>query len=696
MPDIYHLDFETYSEVDLAELGAYRYAADPSTRVLMHAITKNDGAIHVLPHPAPGLYHTPANLDEAAALRLMKEMEDDESALIYAHNSQFESAICQYTLGMNITPERWRCTAAMCRRAAIPFSLAGASEFLGLKVTKDKIGRRLIQLFSIPPAEGKKPFGPGDTFTADGKKYTYEQGWDMFKEYCRKDVEVERELHKALHGFELTGFALEGFQFDIRMNNRGVPVNIAALKHAQAFIDEYTRDLSNEFTLITGLTPSQNIACIKWFGDRGYPYNSLAADCVEEVLGDESVYMTFDPPVLRALEIKSLLSFSAIKKIPTMIASACPDDDRVRGAFLWSGAIRTHRWSGRIIQPQNFKRPTIKRTDLAYDLISTGHGPDCIASLWDSPFEALSSCIRHFIQEPGHELLDGDFAQIEARITPWLCGDEMLDEFRRGEDVYKTMASAIFDVPYNDIDKHQRFVGKEATLAAQFGVGWRKFQAMCALKKRDLSDEVCKKAIFKYRKKRAKIVETWRLYQDAAVNAILNPGKTFTVHGKVSFMYGAFGGFAALGVRLPSGHMLIYPEARLERVTVKAEVIKEDELTGDLYTDHVEFESHQIKFYGQIPMKTTWGTCSTHGSKILENVTQAVGGDFMTHGLLSAEAEGYQIFATIHDQALAIYEPAKLQSAEGFRNALCKIPRWAPDFPLDAAVGITKYYTKED
>ena len=43
-----HLDFETFSEVDLLTAGVYKYAEDPSTEILMAAYAINDGPIRVV------------------------------------------------------------------------------------------------------------------------------------------------------------------------------------------------------------------------------------------------------------------------------------------------------------------------------------------------------------------------------------------------------------------------------------------------------------------------------------------------------------------------------------------------------------------------------------------------------------------------------------------------------------------------
>ena len=65
----------------------------------------------------------------------------------------------------------------------------------------------------------------------------------------------------------------------------------------------------------------------------------------------------------------------------------------------------------------------------------------------------------------GHVIIDCDSAQIEARVLAWFAGqDDLVEAFRKGEDVYKIMASAIYQKKREEITTPERFVGKTTIL----------------------------------------------------------------------------------------------------------------------------------------------------------------------------------------------------------------------------------------
>ena len=465
---IYHLDYETRSRADLKKYGAYRYASDVSTSILLAAICKEDGPIEI--------WDCSATKEENAAARaLLQEVSDDANTVIFAHNAPFELAITAYgwKRAFGFKPpeiEQWRCTAALCRTAAIPYSLKDAAEFLGLDEQKDTAGAALIRKFSLPKKDGEW------TEPAADKK-----AWESFREYCRKDVEVERQIHKRLQALDLKGWILDSFQMDLRMNHRGVPINVPGVIEAEKLVKGYNDRMWEEFTNFTGLLPTQTARSLEWFQAEGYPEKDLRSATITKVLTGEIITEEGDATGeivqpgwskmtehgVKALKLRALLSFAALKKLPTMRNAVCPDN-RVRGVLMWHGASRTGRHSSRILQVQNMRRPTVKNTERIYAEICSGkidaldleveHGP---------PLECVASCIRHFIDPgEGKQFIDVDFSQIEARTLAWLAGHkELLQAFHDGKDLYKQTASMTFGVPYEEVDKDLRFLGKVVSLA---------------------------------------------------------------------------------------------------------------------------------------------------------------------------------------------------------------------------------------
>lgn len=784
MKDIYHIDFETYSGADLRSFGAYRYACDESTEILIMAIAKNDEE----PLLWSKLSKCESLLDfgTGAAVEMLEEAIKSEAA-IYAHNAQFEAAICKYLLEKTFgikAPKltQWRCTAAMARRAAIPSSLSGAGEFLDIEETKDKSGAALIRKFSIPRRPTKKD--PRIRILPEDEPEAFKE----FIDYCKQDVMAEKEIHKKISAFELEGAVLDSFQFDLEMNDRGVPVNVPALKRVNQLINEYTDRLTAEFSEITGFRPTQRAKVLEWSQERGYPFEDLKAAQVDHVLNNgpsgwdcrrnistnnektilKTLPVEMSHEAFKALKIRSNIAYAAVKKVPTMLGAACPDA-MVRGSLMWSGAERTHRWAGRIIQPQNFRRPTIKGTEQAYKMLCNGADIETIEMLFGPFLEVVASCIRHFIHWPGGKLNQADFSSVEARGAAWLCGAEKtLKLFRDNVPLYERMASLIFGVPIEEVTEEMRFIGKQAVLGCTYNMGRPKFRGTCeaynfkpspsmvgAFKTRwfkmvkraeklcqnpepwgereikfpqfqwmqprnlvknkkfvgrgftiwayrqdgtrraiqdwhnptdkewaDLTyDDLADRAVTTWREDNPEIVDAWKSLDKAAKDAIRNPGKVFKGTDKISLGVTEKPGFRALVMKLPSGHLLVYPKAKLVWNGEKGSEIN--------WSDNYNTE---IYFWGKIPMKSKWGWCKTYGGKLLENATQGICGDFMANGAVVASQNGYDAFMLVHDELIG---PQYLgQDHETLCKHLCTLPPWAAGMPLAAEGDTIPFYKK--
>ena len=721
----YHVDIETRSRADLKKVGAHRYARDASTEILCIAIAKDDHDPRIW--VPPSWRHLVAH--DIIAEELLFEMCFDKEAVVYAHNSQFEianlDALMEKTTGFKPPAHhQWRCTAAMGRRAALPASLEKLAETLNLKNLKDSKGKGLIRKFSVPQTVGKRK---GEFIEPTDEPEAFKE----FCDYCIQDVRVEQEIHKTLKDFELTGFPLATFLLDIDINCRGFPVNLDALRKAEKLVNEETEALAEEFRKLTGFEHTQRDRVVEWLQKNGFKHDNLRADTLEEIFENEE----FDDstPLGRALTLKKRVSYASLKKIPAMLGCAGPQDNRVRGTLVYHGA-GTGRWSASLVQPQNFKRPAEylkKLTGEAYYDIIAGCNRDWLNLVYGPPLEVVSSCIRHFIQDTG-PMLDADYAAIEARIIAWQAQEKWrLDVFNTHGKIYEASASMMFKVPFSEFEAYEargekhplRQKGKQAELACGFGGGVGALERMGALKN-GLTKEELPDIISQWREANPAVVAHWRTTEDAAKNAIRNPGKVYPFGVNCGFFRTKTAGMDYLFMRLPSGRKLAYPQPQLTPQIVwkeeKIELVNGTDEDGKPTQIRKVISSEQkklfnptpeqiakvkqkhpkarmseaITFFGQIPMKAMWGRVATYGGSLVENATQAIAADFMAHGAINASRAGYKIVALIHDEALSEYDPLAGQTADHFVQCLTKLPAWAEGMPLAAEGGVVEFYQK--
>ncbi len=85
----------------------------------------------------------------------------------------------------------------------------------------------------------------------------------------------------------------------------------------------------------------------------------------------------------------------------------------------------------------------------------------------------LGRAIRKgFMAEEGFFLAALDYSQVELRIAAFMSGDEKLIEiFRTGIDVHTAVASEVFDVPLEKVDKEMRRKAKVINFGILYGMG---------------------------------------------------------------------------------------------------------------------------------------------------------------------------------------------------------------------------------
>jgi len=653
----YHIDYETYSEADLETVGAYRYGLHPSTEILLLAIATDTEGPYLYINPK---YGTP----DPRALRLLRACSQDPTAELWAHFAGFEIAITTAlwdTLKTGVPMPaltRWRCTAALCRIAGLPDKLETACDLLELPQRKDPAGKALIKLLCVPQADG--------TRIVPAKKPLE---WQALGRYCLQDVRSELCLHQRLRAFTPTGALLDIWKFDIRMNHRGIPLNVAAVRKARAIAREATIDLTFRFRKLTGLNPTQREKVKALLETLGVRVPNMKARTLENVTPKLP-----EGKARQILTLYALVRFAAVKKLDAMLACACPDQ-RVRGTLLFYGA-GTGRWAGRLMQPHNLRKPTIKGTDTAYQMICAGTTRDDLDLLWGNALEVVASCIRNLVQWPEGNMLDADYNAIEARIACWLADQhDVLDDFRKGVDQYIRMAELIYRRRGIKKGSEERELGKRAFLGCGFQMGAEKFQKTCAEQYNiHISLELAQRGVDAYRELCYKVKQLWYALDNAARSAIQSPGTVFRAGSKLSLWCQTVAGIPYLFMRLPSGRKLAYPWPKLEQTSAKD-------------------RRPTITYYGEIE-NGHWGRVKLYGGKLLENADQATAFDYMGHGAIQAERAGFPVILLVHDQSLALHAEPKTHPVTKYVEALTASPAWAEGLPIVAEGKIVPYYRK--
>ena len=323
--------------------------------------------------------------------------------------------------------------------------------------------------------------------------------------------------------------------------------------------------------------------------------------------------------------------------------------------MLYHGAS-TGRWSSVGVNMQNNPRPSFSDTDECIELFPQ-KDPALINMLYGDVSEALSSCIRGMLKAPpGRKLVVADYSQIEARVLPWLAGqNDVLDVFRSGQDVYKHTAAKIYRKPVEAIDSDERFVGKVAVLALGYQGGAKAFQSMAKVYGVDIDEPRADQIKTDWRKANPKIVQFWFDLEAAAIAAVENPGTTHRV-GSVAFR--VFRGF--LFIRLPSGRLLAYYAPTMA--------------PG-------RFGNLQVSFMGTNSVSRKWERQTTYGGKLSENIAQAVARDLMALAMIRTTDAGYDIVLSVHDELIAETTDGTIDE---FSKLMCELPEWADGLPVAA------------
>ena len=675
------IDIETRSRVPIRH-GSVAYSK--GVEVIMVQLAIDDGPVEIIDMTTP---HEDVSWVHDAAQRA------DE---IWAHNAEFDRIQLETTSWWPKVPlSKWRCTAALARMHGLPGGLDKLSTIFKLPQdeAKDKRGHQLILHFCIPNKDGKY-----------NDRRSHPKEWAEFLAYGGQDVIAMRAIWRQCPKWNATPRMWAIWHLDQRMNERGVAVDLKLAEGAVAATTRAQRRLAartEEATLGVVESTTQRNRLLAYLADFGVDLPDLTADTVERRLSDENL----PEHIKELLRIRQQASKASTAKYRRALAQHV--DGRLCNLLVFCGAMRTGRWAGRTLQPQNLPRPRHKASEIetAIRFFQANeielYDPGDVLGLASSTLRGL------IVPGAGRRLVVSDYANIEGRDMAWVAGEqwklEAFAAFDRGEgpDLYKVSYARAFNIDPADIadeGDQRRQIGKVMELALQYYGGVGAFCSMAETYGLDLEDlansawpvlppavkadsarlwgnaqkrhrtyglservwVVCQSLVSLWRAAHPAIVNFWAMLDSATTMATKVANKPFPVgdHIVVDRIQNW------LRIRLPSGRYLLYPAA------------KQDDYTSS--------------FLGVCPYTKQWKRISTYSGKRAENIIQGIAADHMMDALVAADEAGYNPVLSVHDEAVT--EPPDLPEYNDKHLSALMVGAslWADGLPL-AAKGKTSY-----
>lgn len=180
------------------------------------------------------------------------------------------------------------------------------------------------------------------------------------------------------------------------------------------------------------------------------------------------------------LFVQLALPTKGVKRGKTGFSTAAPELEKLRGSHPIVEMIEDHREVAKLLSTYVEALPLLAdkggrvHTTFNQAVTATGRLSSTEPNLQNIPIRTeLGRKIRHaFVAKPGFLLLSCDYSQIELRLVALLAKDtNMIDAFRRGEDIHTATAAAIFGVKLAEVTKEQRRIAKAINFGLIFGQG---------------------------------------------------------------------------------------------------------------------------------------------------------------------------------------------------------------------------------
>jgi DNA polymerase bacteriophage-type len=689
------LDFETYCDLDLKKVGLDLYSAHPSCEVLMCSYHLGNGKTK----------HWDKTKDPKMPRDLREALEDDRY-YIWAFNAQFERVVMNRVLGVSPELSRWRCSQILSYMHSYTGTMEMVGRQMGIDQDKQKLatGKKLIKMFC-----GPQKITRTQTLTRF-TRHTHPVEWEMFCEYNIQDDVSERTIKRTLDKpqYPIPQREWEFYALDQIINDRGLPIDRLFCERALAMANRRKAQLLKRMVRITGLqNPGSPVQLLTWIKERGYPFNDVQKDSIKKVLTADKLVRSGDlkpgkddlAPVLtrdcvKILKLRQQQARTTTTKYAALLV-AMGDDNRMRYVFQFCGASRTGRFAGRRFQPQNLTTmrdiDDVKLLEMLTDLIREDDY-EGLTIMRKEPLDALAGLVRSAVRAPRKKkLVVCDLSSIESVVIGWVAKCErLLNVFRDGKDAYKDFATEIYNVAYEFVTKVMRKMAKPATLGAGYRLGggeiregkktglWGYAENMGV----EMTKKEAAKHVATFRRVYKEIPECWYELEDAIKKTIK---RKITTHvGPLRFYMAK----PYLVCELPSGRCIYYRAPRIRR----EKLIGIDRKTGEEYV----YWKDAISYMGKQQNGNAWRRINSHGGKFIENIVQAIARDILREGMLRADADGFFLIGSVHDEIICEESDTDLvnHGLDRLRHHMIQRSEWMEGLPLNAEGTVSNIYYK--
>jgi DNA polymerase I-like protein with 3'-5' exonuclease and polymerase domains len=600
-------DFETYydKQYSLSKMTTEEYVRDDRFEVIGVAVKENDNETTWIT----------GTLEE---IKAALQTYDWANSLVLAHNTQFDGAILSWIFGIH--PKGWLDTLCMAR-AIHGVEAGGSLKALAERYRIGEKGTEVLQALG----QRRIDFLPDELH--------------RYGEYCKNDVDLTWTLFNIFMDKSFPPKELKVIDITLKMFTE--PSLVLDLP----LLEQHLEDVKTkkERLMEACMADKDTIMSSNKFAELLTSIGVIPPTKISPTTGKETYAFAKTDEGL-----KELVSHPDVR-VQALVAARLGNKSTLE-------ETRTQRF---IDIAKRGKLPV----PIKYYAAHTGRwGGDDKINLQNLPSRGQNGGkLKKAIRAPeGFVMIDCDSAQIEARIVAWLAGqNDLVDAFEKGEDVYKIMASAIYQKAVTEVSTHERFVGKTTILGAGYGMGSKKFQTQLKAFGVDIEEGEASRIVRVYRETYPQIPKLWQEAHRCLEAIHTNRPAPFGRDGIATFDH------VKQGFLLPSGLWQRYDN--LQKIT---------DPQGNT----------------QYEYKTRRGSVKIYGGKVIENLCQALARCVIAEQMVKM-SKRYKPVLTVHDAVACIVPKEEAKEAQAFiEECMSWRPDWAKTLPLSCESGLGESY----